>query len=100
MHRYLVADVSAANRLVALRDAAGRYHVAHCSSGLPDVQAVLDGPLASMGSAQLTAERGEAVRVIFSHLYRGPREALELLHAVGTPAEAEGAQVEAQRWGT
>jgi hypothetical protein len=87
MYRYLVADTCAATRLVALRDPAGRYHVAHCTSPLPDVQSVLGGFLPSVGSALMRGERGEVVRLTFRQVHCGQRRALELLHADGVPAE-------------
>jgi hypothetical protein len=89
MHRYLVADVSKSNRLVALRDPSGRFHVAHCTSELPAIQAVLDGFSPAIGFALLTGPRGEVVRLIFSHVHCGHSHALALLHAEGESVRAQ-----------
>jgi hypothetical protein len=83
MQRYLVADVSTASRLVALRDLAGGYHVARCTAVLPEVDAVLEGYFPAVGIALLTGEYGEYVRLTFTHVNCGLRRALELLHADG-----------------
>jgi hypothetical protein len=98
MYRYLVADTCTVTRLVALRDSAGRYHVAHCTSVLPNVRTVLEGLAPAIGFALLTGLRGEVVRVIFCEVCCGPRRALALLHADGESVEPVGASVTVQQW--
>jgi hypothetical protein len=97
MYRYLVVDTCPATRLIALRDPSGGYHVARCNSGMPDVNAVLEGDLLARGVGMLTGERGERVRLIFKHLYCDPRQLLKLLNPNGVPAKARGVPTKAQR---
>jgi hypothetical protein len=86
MYRFLVADACAATRLVALRDPAGRYHVAHCTSVMPEVKTVLEGHFPALGFALLTGQRGEVVRLAFTHVCCGQWRAHALLHADGESA--------------
>jgi hypothetical protein len=96
MYRYLVVDTCAATRLIALRDPSGGYHVARCNSSIPDVNAVLEGALQARGVGMLTGEGGQSVRLIFKHLYCGPRQLPKLLNPNGVPAKARGVPAKAQ----
>ena len=80
MYRFIVVDVVAGSRLVALCDDAGRYHVAHCTSDLPNIRHELIGDLPSMGFALLIDDAGVIFRLIYSQVNCGQRFVFDQLH--------------------
>ena len=85
MVRYIVADRDPGHRLVALRDADGRHHVAHCTSDLPGIEQELGGNQPAVGFALLIGTAGKVYRLIFSQINCGQRWALEQLHKGSVP---------------
>ena len=85
MFTYVVAATDASCRLVALRDPAGRYHVAHCTSDLPGIEQELGGNQPAVGFALLIGTAGKVYRLIFSQINCGQRWALEQLHKGSVP---------------
>jgi hypothetical protein len=80
MYRFVVIDTNKYTRLVALRDPAGRHHVAHCTSDLPPTACELDGELPSVGFALLIGHEGKAYRLVFSQINCSQRWVQRLLH--------------------
>jgi hypothetical protein len=71
MVRYTVVAIEAGQRLVALRDDAGRYHAAWCRSLLPEIDRRLLGDHPALGIALLMDTSGRAYRMMFSQINFG-----------------------------
>jgi hypothetical protein len=95
MREYVVLDTNTNSRLVALMDAAGRHHVAHCTAELPPVDGRLHGVESALGFALMLGAKGMVYRLIFSHVNCGERTATEQLHLsrlpVGMPGRPDAA---------
>jgi hypothetical protein len=86
MHSYTVIDINSSTRLVALRDPDGRYHAAHCTSGLPLVGQELRGALPERGFTLLIQSDGAVCRMTFSEVNRGQAWVFGVLHpSAATP---------------
>lgn len=77
---YRVYDTNQAARTIALRDDAGRFHLASITADLPQIGEELEGEAPALGFRVLLAPTGQAFRAIFEHLDCGQRSALRHLH--------------------
>jgi hypothetical protein len=92
MSEFIVVDVNAERRLLALLDRAGRYHVAFATTGMPAISTYVRGFTPERGFG-LLIETGTRVvyRILFESIDCGHEMAVELLH--GSPrAGAPGAR--------
>jgi hypothetical protein len=85
MVRCVVVDAAVSRRLISLRDDAGRYHVGHCLSFLPEVQQTLTGDLPSTGLAHLTDELGSVYRMLLVQMDRDEQDVWGELHRESAP---------------
>ena len=91
MYRYVVVDTNESSGLVAFRDPAGRHHVGHCLSVLPEIQDTLEGTAPALGFTMLIRPNGVACRVILTDTNCTQQHAFGLLyplHAVPTSYSA------------
>lgn len=65
MHIYRVYDASDSDRQVALRDDAGRHHLARIASGLPPLCERLEGDAPALGLSLLMSSSGDMFRAFF-----------------------------------
>ena len=65
MHIYRVYDASDLARQVALRDDAGRHHLARIASGLPPLSERLEGDAPALGFSLLMSSSGDVFRAFF-----------------------------------
>jgi hypothetical protein len=84
MYRYTVVDTDASKRLIALRDDAGRYHVACCRSLLPEVDFRLLGDLPALGIALLLDTSGKVYRMVFSRINCDQVAVFDQMHGVSS----------------
>jgi hypothetical protein len=84
MVRYVVVDTQGASRLLALRDDAGRYHVAYCKGVLPEIESVFFGDLPELGIALFMDPSGNACRVVFAQIDCAQSEVFDQLHKVSS----------------
>jgi hypothetical protein len=80
MIRYVVADTHAPSRRIALRDPAGRLHLASVQYQVPDIGAIFSGSFPRPGFHALTSEAGDVFRVSFEQLNCSQAAVLEQLH--------------------
>ena len=81
MHRYVVASTQTLNRLIALCDSEGRFHVARASMATPQVGTKLTGNSPALGFGLLLGEPLDKVyRVTFETVHCGHKEAMQSLH--------------------
>jgi hypothetical protein len=81
MYNYFVADTNARERHIALRDPAGRFHVARTALPMPLIGDELGGALPGPGFVALHDAQGREHLVTFDLINCGQQAALERLHA-------------------
>jgi hypothetical protein len=89
MAKFIVVDVNAERRLIALLDRAGRYHVAFATSGLPPLSAYVRGFNPERGFGLLVnVQSGQVYRIVFEAVDCRQESAFALLHerSAGVPA--------------
>jgi hypothetical protein len=87
MAQYLVLDMNAGQRLVALRDQCSCYHVARVTAELPPIHGQLDGAKPAVGFNLMVAQCSSQVyRMIFELVNCGHGVALERLHGADPDA--------------
>jgi hypothetical protein len=86
MREYVVFDANPSSRLVALMDASGRHHVAHCTADLPPIDHKLHGAAAVPGFALMLGAQGMVYRLIFTQLDCGEQAAFDLVRRPTGPA--------------
>ena len=91
MAEFVVIDVNAELRLVALVDRFRKYHVAMVLAELPEVQASLGGPAPQRGLALLNEHKsGQVYRVRFDSVHCDQAAAFEMLRqTLGNALEEE-----------
>jgi hypothetical protein len=88
MFKYRVFDSQTEGGRVALRDAAGRIHVARALSEPPLVGTVLAGTRPHLGYGLLfSVESGEMFRLLFETIDCGRKESLHALLGLGRQSE-------------
>lgn len=81
MADYLVLDVNAAERTVALLDRFGAYHVAIAHAEVPAMGTFLQGGFAIAGQNTLTSEgTGQVYRLEFAEVDCGQEATFDMLH--------------------
>jgi len=86
MAEFIVVDVNAEQRLIALLDRSGRYHVALATAGVPPIRAYVRGFNPERGFGLLVeVQTGQVHRIVFEAVDCGQEQALERLHE-GVPA--------------
>jgi hypothetical protein len=89
MAEFIVVDVNAERRLIALLDRAGRYHVAFATSGMPPTGAYVRGFNPERGFGLLVhVQSGQVHRIVFEAVDCRQEKALALLHERGAEAPA------------
>ena len=79
MLEYTVVSLNPKNRLVALRDSDGCFHVGRCTGAMPGKGDVLSGGPPAIGFSLLKRSDGGIYRYIFKEVNGVERWALELL---------------------
>lgn len=81
MPSYLVYDANRAAKTIALRDEAGRYHLASITAKLPLIGEELEGEPPALGFRALMDPNGQTFWALFEHVDCGARSALQKLHS-------------------
>lgn len=81
MAEFIVIDVNAGQRLIALLDRSGRYHVAVATASMPPIRAYVRGFNPERGFGLLVeVQSGQVHRIVFEAVDCGQERALERLH--------------------
>lgn len=81
MQNLRVADLNAIDRMLALCDVDGAYHLARACAEMPDIETTLQGPTPMLGrAAHLAASSGQVYRVTFEQLNCSQETVMQCLH--------------------
>jgi hypothetical protein len=94
MAEFIVVDVDAERRRVALMDRAGRYHIVSATAAMPPVCAYVRGFNPERGFGLLVeVQTGQVHRIVFEAVDCSQEKARVLLHQMPSAAPAQRASV-------
>jgi len=97
MAEFIVVDVNAERRLLALLDRSGRYHVAFATAGAPPIHAYVRGFNPECGFGLLVeVQTGHIYRIVFEVVDCSQENALQRVHANAPAASVSHPAVDAR----